>query len=189
MEIYIDHILYQFCEDKHIEPLKFFAKQFKAVSDFPYTWTLWKNWGVHMPIIALHDNHIVGFHAATLTKTGYINSYYQAVDLSFRGRQIAGNMVDFYLKAWAGNYQRLKLKTPIVLGMTAPGYAFWNGFGLKPFAIDSHNPKHPEHIWNEDLSEVVDIASLISKYKNPKVKHLVPDLAMNFAINKGWKIL
>jgi len=83
-------------------------------------------------VVAVTGTELIGFHAATYTPR-YINSYYQMVALTARGRGVAGAMLDqVLLIGVAHGSQRLKFK----LKFDSDGRAFWEGFGLRPFGKD-----------------------------------------------------
>lgn len=186
-------VVYEYCKPEKQEELKRFSKQFSEVKNFAYTWKLWGNWEKNVPVIAESSQKgLIGFQAVTLSKrTGYINFYYHAVHPDAQGHGIAKDMLDFYLTEKAGLYTRIKIRTAFAInGEHSPGTKFWNSLGLKPFAVDRSKPKHPEYVWDADLTGVNDLQSLKKKYENKStdVRHIPEQLIFN-AREKGYEIL
>ena len=167
---------YGFAEYSEKESVSQFASQFEEVSDFAYTWNRWKNWEAgKFPVVARFEGEVVGMHAATFSvRTGYINSYYQAVQPSMQGRRVGGIMVDYVLSyghhhaADLGREEgmdRLKMKTP----KGSPGHLFWKGFGLEPYG-ESEGLLY----WDEDIRNVASVGGLIEWMKMRQYHKPVP---------------
>jgi GNAT superfamily N-acetyltransferase len=111
--------------------LKSWRKKDKEIDEFIFTWTRWKNWEEHPPIVVLSSGEIAGYHAVSFTKTGYTNSASQFVLPEYRGKRFAGAMIDFLLKeSHKRGMKRLRFRTPT----EGPGLECWKGFGVEPFA-------------------------------------------------------
>lgn len=105
--------------------------------EFLGVWTKFQNFEEHPPIIVLDGRKVVAFHAATFNKKTYVNSYYQYVDETYRGKGIGGLMFDFLLKeAYKRKLERWKTTCKI----DSDGDRFYKGFGLMPaFRDDKFN--------------------------------------------------
>ena len=177
-------IVYRFALPEEKKTVEDFSKRFKAIADFRYTWNRWQNWSSgKYPIVAIdedNDGTIVGLHAATfLTRTMYINSYYQAVSEEYQGNRIGGGMVN-YLMGVGHAHTRIKMKTP----EGSPGHHFWSGFGLKPFGR-----KDGVLYWDEDINNVASVAGLIEWMKMRQYHQPMPNSAFGRHKKNGIEFL
>ena len=137
-----------FCPPQWQKKAEDFSKSFKAIKDFSYTWRRWKNWeNGKFPVVISLGGDIVGLHAATFSeRSGYVNSYYQAVHGDMQGKRMGGRMVNFILSVSSNmGLKRLKMKTPL----GSAGHAFWRGFGLYPIGY-----KDEVLYWDVDINFV-----------------------------------
>ena len=169
-------IEYGFAKYEDKEEVSEFASRFEEIKDFKYTWNRWKNWeSGKFPVVAKYDGKVVGMHAATYSvRTGYINSYYQAVAPEMQGNRIGGTLVDYVL-SFGHHYgsdfghpegmMRLKMKTP----KGSPGHHFWKGFGLTPFG-----EAEGFLYWDQDIRNVASVGGLIEWLKMSQYHKPVP---------------
>jgi hypothetical protein len=176
-------IVYRFAKIEEKKEVEKFAKKFKAIADFRYTWNRWKNWSNgKYPIVAYDAKKevIVGMHAATfLTRSNYINSYYQAVDEKYQGNRIGGGMVN-YLMHIGSTHSRIKMKTP----EGSMGHVFWSGFGLKPFG-----KKGEDLYWDEDITNVESVGGLIEWMKMRDYHSKIPDSVIKRHLKNGVSLI
>ena len=173
----------RFMEPEEKEELKTWRKLDKEVDEFLFTWERWKKWEGEPPIVILYRGNLAGYHGVSFNKTRYANSASQFVLEQFRGKRLAGAMIDFLLKeAHRRGLERLRFRTP----KSGEGYLCWRGFGVSPFGECEKDYWYDLCIENilcvEDLIDcdkphlpVTDCNRRISLYKRSNVKPLVKE--------------
>lgn len=126
----------------------------KIINEMLGTWTSWKNWEKHPPMIAIDGGEVIALHGFTATKSGYINSYWLWVHEDYRGQQLAGKLIDATLQQRPEHCQRWKIRNHI----GGDGYTFWTGFGLEPVGTIS---SVEEALFDFDIEGINSIKDLI----------------------------
>lgn len=106
-------------------------KDNKFVKDFNSLWTRWKKWETDVPMVAVKDNEIIGFHAACYLKNDYVNSMYLVLKEECRGQGIGRQL--YWATIQEGQLRgltRLCAKASI----KGDGYRFFMSMGMKPVA-------------------------------------------------------
>lgn len=156
----------------------------RFTKNFEYSWAIWRHWeNGNFPIVAIHNKKIVGFNAPGYgLGVSYLDCYFQAVLLEYRGKGIAGRM----LKLMFGKACRLKIRRfrLRIMKDNADAIAFWKGFGMKPFAV-----REDYLLWDVDVRGVKDGKSLIAWMKKKKLHEPIPDRSMNRYIRTGARHL
>lgn len=135
----------------------------KEVDEFVYCWTLWKNWERFPPIVIRMGRNLVGYHGVTFSEArgaslSYANSASQFVLPDYRGRKLAGAMVNFLLRqAHTKGCTRLRFRTPL----EGPGYDTWRGFGVLPFATGKGNFWFDLTLNHPDGTHIATVAHLL----------------------------
>ena len=163
---------------KHLSRLSYFTK------DFEYCWAVWGHWKkMNLPIVALHGMKVVGFHAPGYgLNVSYADSYFQGVLQEYKGQGIGGMMLKpFFTKAHKLGIQRLRFRTDYTAD---EAIAFWKGFGLRPFAT-----KENYLLWDVDIREVKDGASLKAWMKKRKSHEPIPERSMKHYQKIGAELL
>jgi hypothetical protein len=159
----------RFLQPDEIPLLKSWRKLHKEVDEFVYLWTRYKNWEANPPVVALMGGTICGFHGVSFAgpkpKWRYINSMAQFVLEEFRGKRIAGAMIDFILKEGdKRSMHRLRFRCPI----GGEGMDCWMGFGVKPFAQCEKDYWFDIDIVGVDsVKELIRLASELSNFMIP----------------------
>lgn len=152
-----------------------FARAIKEIKSFPYSWESWHNWEKHPPVIALTNSltfldtpKLIGMWAYTYSpKRHYINTYYHAVDSSFRKQGVSSQMLEFILQHT--DAERMKLKTHF----DGNGEKFWRALGFLPFA---KNDK--EWIWDFDIRGCETIQQIKDWNRSPQYHYAIPEAEM-----------
>lgn len=161
------------------------SRLFDETKSMAYNWRRWGCWGdnsLNKPLIALIDDAIVGFQGTLYQlPSGYINSQFTGVKPGHQGMGIGGKLIDaMFAIGHDHGLSRIKIKTP----PGRMGEAFWRGFGMQPFAQDDHYL-----IWDEDISQVCDVASLIQWMKHRDIHKPVPANTVARLVSKGARLL
>lgn len=146
-------VRYMLPDDRQV--LDGFGKLDKVAKDFLYVWTHWKNWEKNPPIVAEVDGNVVGFHAMSFTKSGYINSAFIFILSDYRGKGIGGKLIDYTIKEGLA-HKSTRLRMRCYKGND--GDAFWRGFGMVPIG-----ETEKEYFYDLAIDGVLKVEDLIRK--------------------------
>lgn len=105
----------------------------KVLWAFSYQWRAWGLWESSPPIGLFEGERLIGVHAFTTTRDGYVYSQYLVVDPESRRKGAGRVLIDAVIR-WANmtGCQRYRNKA----SLSCDGPAYYRHLGLKPIATN-----------------------------------------------------
>ena len=129
----------------------------KSIHSFAYVWESWGNWESNPPFLLFHGDKLIGFHAATFLKMGYVNSYYLAINPEYKGRKLGGDLMEVVLEeAQDRGITRYTNKAKPKFD----GYPFYTGMGLEPIGMQGEDA-----VFDFPIQGITTIPQLIEECK------------------------